>query len=170
MQTTPPTLSITVPDVHGKLLAILSAMQGRNVRYSPDGETPGWKPKSLAMQANEFVGRNIDTGDEGPFVDCSGYSGYCLWHLTGGGCVQAGGSVQQHEWCVGSGFEPAPAGDGHKLDGALRIAFLPPIGRHAGHVLLIVDGMTFESHGGVGPASRPWGSEPFMGGMRLYRL
>lgn len=145
---------VTLP---GKLQAIVSALRARNIGYSPDGEeTPGWKPLTLAQQADQFVGISSN-GAHGPYTDCSGFACYCLWHLTGGGIALAPeitGSAALHGWAKRIGFKTSTPGAGELTDGVLRIGFLSAHGGHSGHVLFMIDGQTYESHGGKGPDSR----------------
>ena len=64
----------------------------------------------------------------------------------------------QHEWVRSRGYEHGAVADSAKTDKSVRIAFLPPQAspQGIGHVVLIYQGKTLESHGGVGPDSRPW--------------
>lgn len=64
----------------------------------------------------------------------------------------------QHDWIREHGFEKATIADGKLNDDVVRIAFLRPQDspQRIGHVVLISRGKTLESHGGVGPNTRPW--------------
>ena len=87
-------------------------------------------------------------------IDCSGFTRYLINRVTDGQVTPVDGSDEQNAWCKK-----------HKLlaqtyshvaglsDGCLRIAFMP---RPHGHVWLVMDGMTIESHGGKGPHRRTW--------------
>jgi hypothetical protein len=69
------------------------------------------------------------------------------------------------------GFKVSDFGSGHEVDGAIRIAFLSPeAGGGIGHVMLLNQGETCESHGGHGPDFRLWGSESFMSLCSVYVL
>ena len=105
-------------------------------------------------------------------IDCSGFVREAIWHATSPHLDFKDGSVVQHEWVAQHGFPPASVADGSARDGVIRIAFLSP---HAttsgvGHVTLIADGRTLESHGGLGPDSRPWTGADWQGKCVLFVL
>jgi hypothetical protein len=54
----------------------------------------------------------------------------------------------------------------------VRIAFLRPqdVSSHVGHVVLLSGGHTLESHGGVGPDSRPWTGQGWQSKTFVYLL
>ena len=91
-------------------------------------------------------------------VDCSGFVREAIRRSTQPTAAFPDGSVVQHEWVRSRGYEHGAVADGAKTDKSVRIAFLPPQDspQGIGHVLLIYQGKTLESHGGVGPDSRPW--------------
>src|SRR5262249_20681679 len=64
----------------------------------------------------------------------------------------------QHDWVVSHGFQKSSVADAMMSDGIVRIGFLRPqdSSEGIGHVALIADGKTLESHGHVGPDSRAW--------------
>jgi hypothetical protein len=95
-------------------------------------------------------------------LDCSGFTRYLIHKVTDGQVTMVDGSDEQNAWCKH-----------HKLraekymhvaglsDGLLRTAFMPRIYKdgklaHAGHVWLVLNGKTLESHGHTGPDSRDW--------------
>lgn len=97
-----------------------------------------------------------------PALDCSGFTRYLIFQATDGQVHLPDGSDEQNTWCVRQHLRPDSyahvAGLG---DGTLRIAFIPreyKNGRlhRAGHVWLLVDGRTLESHGSKGPDRRDW--------------
>jgi len=111
----------------------------------------GAKASSLSMDSHDITG-----------IDCSGWTRYALAKATGGQLVLPDGSQVQLAWAENSL---------HKLDkysdvlyakddpNRLFIAFLRVTpNRKIGHVWLVHQGMTLESHGGVGVDSRPWDS------------
>ena len=114
-----------------------------------------------------------------PAIDCSGFVRYAIYQSTqrqaGGRVVLPDGSVTQHEACRAL-FKPSDPGDVGNRDGVLRIAFLEPLYapdgslKEPGHVVLILDGSTLESHGHRGPDSRAWGSQGWMARMSAYVL
>ena len=141
----------------------------------------GWKIQPLSLQAPDLIGIYPLSGAQGKQVDCSGMSRWLIYHLTGGVTVIPDGSTNQRGWVEGlgrpnlEGFQEVPVADGHQINGVLYIAFLSPTqtNEHIGHVLLLCNGVTYESHGGPGekgPDSREWGSEPFMAEMSVYQM
>jgi len=105
-------------------------------------------------------------------VDCSGFVREIMRRATNLGSSFPDGSVIQHQWVDKKGFARATVADGKARDGAVRIAFLSPNATASGigHVALIVDGATLESHGGVGPDSRPWSGAGWQASTALYLL
>ena len=117
---------------------------------------------------------NITSAPNAKQVDCSGDACWILYHLTAGGISldpENMNSSDLHQWCEGQGFDTCEVADGHLRDSRLRMWFLTPEqGGGIGHVLFTCNGQTFESHGGKGPDSRPFGSEPFMHNMAGFAL
>lgn len=103
-------------------------------------------------------------------VDCSGCVRDLLYVSTDETVVIPDGSVNQHAWFESHGFKHTTWEYAKLKDGLVRIAFLSPKQSHSGigHVLLIYNGMTYESHGGTGPDSREWGSRPYHELMSVY--
>jgi hypothetical protein len=100
-------------------------------------------------------------------LDCSGFVRYALYQAGGGQIPD--GSVRQQEWFARQGFAALnyqkTAG---LVDNHLRIAFL--VG-HPGHVWMVLNGLTIESHGGVGPDRRAWNTPVlFKGANHCYLL
>src|SRR5205085_264760 len=89
-------------------------------------------------------------------IDCSGFVRYLMYRATHGEVIMPDGSWIQNDWCRHNHFAKVKYATAADADGWLRIAFLPPKKGHAGHVWLILNGMTLESHGHKGPHSRPW--------------
>jgi lysozyme family protein len=91
-------------------------------------------------------------------VDCSGFVREAIWRATSPHLAFPDGSVVQHDWIRARGFERSTPDAAFQEDGAVRIAFLRPqeSPTRVGHVVLIQNARTLESHGGVGPDSRPW--------------
>jgi GH24 family phage-related lysozyme (muramidase) len=101
----------------------------------------------------QVPGRDYDA------LDCSGFVREAVRRCTNLGNSFPDGSVVQHEWVAAHGFAPSGAQAGEARDGLVRIAFLPTTKtRRIGHVVLIYNAATLESHGGVGPDSRLWSS------------
>jgi hypothetical protein len=105
-------------------------------------------------------------------VDCSGFVRAALRRSTTPKTTIPDGSVVQHDWIRTQGFAPGAVADGDLLDGVLRIAFLSPSDspEHVGHVVLLFDGRTIESHGGKGPDRRVWNTLPWRTKTQVYRL
>lgn len=91
-------------------------------------------------------------------IDCSGFVREVIRRATDPMIPFPDGSVVQHDWVRARGFEKTTVEKGTLQDRAVRIAFLRPqdVPSRIGHVALIYDGFTLESHGGVGPDSRKW--------------
>lgn len=99
-----------------------------------------------------------DSSDvRGEDVDCSGYVRWLLHRATGEVFDIKDGSWIQHDFVKEIGFKRSTVQNATLSDNVLRIAFLAPgrIGR-IGHVALILNGRTLESHSGTGPDSRQW--------------
>ncbi len=103
-------------------------------------------------------------------TDCSGEVRYLLWRCAGVDITD--GSPNQHAFIKSHGFKLSDVEAGKLHDGKVRIAFLSPAmtTSHIGHVLLIRNGKTFESHGSVGPDSRDWTGLGWQGHCQLYVL
>lgn len=138
-----------------KLIALHQSV-GTQLSY-----TLGSKIVPLSLQAPEFKEHNVTA------VDCSGYISWLIHHTFG--VTIPDGSVQQHGYCHHTMTDCA-VGDGHLNDDVLRFAFLPPIGDEQGHVMLVFNGSTMESHGHKGPDRREWGICHFMGECDLYEV
>ncbi|WP_294537059.1 hypothetical protein [uncultured Rhodoblastus sp.] len=105
-------------------------------------------------------------------VDCSGFVREAIRRSTNLGNSFPDGSVVQHEWIESRDFKQVNRATGSAPDGAVRIAFLSPSdsSEGIGHVVLIHNGKTLESHGGVGPDERPWTSRGWQAKASVYLL
>jgi len=101
-------------------------------------------------------------------VDCSGFVRWAIFQVCG--TIIPDGSVNQHQWADIQGLKKSTVNDAKNKDNFLRIAFLRPQGDEPGHVMLIANGLTCESHGGKGIDRRPWGSCSWMGNCEVYVL
>lgn len=151
-----------------KLPALVRDCQLHGVGY-----TLGAKAEPLAQQASHIMA-----------LDCSGFVRWALYHASIDWnavhpkeakdyypLVIPDGSVTQHDWCDTAGMPKGDFSDGNRVDGVLRIAFLTPKdGGGVGHVMLILNGYTLESHGHVGPDRRKWLSQPFMTKCTVYQF
>jgi hypothetical protein len=87
--------------------------------------------------------------------DCSGYVADALCEAFAATLPE--GSVDQHRWCMTNGFECVSYKQAASLkDHRLRIGFIPPKSKKAGHVWLILNGWTIECDGVKGPDRRVW--------------
>jgi hypothetical protein len=78
----------------------------------------------------------------------------------------------QHDWVKSHGFAKVDVAAGQNTDDIVRIAFLQPqdVPSHIGHVALLYNGQTIESHGGLGPDSRPWTGTGWQARTHVYVL
>lgn len=105
-------------------------------------------------------------------VDCSGFVREAIRRSTNLGNAFPDGSVVQHDWIKARGFDRIDRASGATRDGAVRIAFLEPKDspKKIGHVVLVHDGKTLESHGGVGPDERAWNGQAWQSKAFVYLL
>ena len=91
-------------------------------------------------------------------VDCSGFVRETIWRATAPHFNFPDGSVVQHDWIKAKGFERIDRTDALLQDGKIRIAFLrrQDSPTNIGHVALVHNARTLESHGSVGPNARNW--------------
>ena len=87
-------------------------------------------------------------------IDCSGFVRWLIYRISGFDIDD--GSWIQRRYLDTMGFTYCNYADCAKLDDKLRIAFINPEDGKAGHVWLVVNGMTIESYGHNGPGRRPW--------------
>jgi hypothetical protein len=90
-------------------------------------------------------------------VDCSGFVRETIWRAASHFNFPDG-SVVQHDWIRDQGYERSTRTDALLEEGKVRIVFLRPqdTSSHIGHVALVHNAKTLESHGSFGPNSRPW--------------
>jgi hypothetical protein len=105
-------------------------------------------------------------------VDCSGFVREAIRRASNRLVPFPDGSVVQHDWVRARGFPKGTVADGTLSDGVLRIAFLRPqdASSRIGHVALLFDGYTLESHGGVGPDARQWNGTGWQAKATVYVL
>jgi hypothetical protein len=105
-------------------------------------------------------------------VDCSGFVREAIRVSTNPPTRFPDGSVVQHDWVEAQGFARSTVVAGRQPDGVMRIAFLRPqdAASGVGHVVLIVNGNTLESHGGTGPDSRAWTGAGWQAKTSVYEL
>jgi hypothetical protein len=89
-------------------------------------------------------------------VDCSGFVRYLVYKVCNL-VITSGGTWWQNEWCKSHLQSEANYKCAGQRDGVIRIGYFPkPSGLAAGHIWLILNGMTIESHGHTGPDRRAW--------------
>ena len=139
----------------GKLLDALRACEARGVVYG------------LGSKAAEHAGQKyvFDYPPTFGSVDCSGWSRWAIYHATGGALLIPDGSANQNDWAGQQGFKHYGPDKAHvtyqsiggNKDNYLRMAFCRASASETiGHVWFTLNAFTLESHGGVGPSSRPF--------------
>ena len=105
-------------------------------------------------------------------VDCSGFIRETIWRATTPHFNFPDGSVVQHDFIKDKGYERSTRADASLEDGKIRIVFLRPQDSpsHIGHVALVHNAKTLESHGGVGPDSRQWTNTGWQAKALVYVL
>lgn len=94
-------------------------------------------------------------------LDCSGYVHYILNKASEGKIVIGKGPLWVNsggisDWASKQGFKSVDyAKNAGKMDNILRLAYLPPK-KSYGHIWLVLNGKTLESHGSKGVNRRPW--------------
>ncbi|WP_019565575.1 N-acetylmuramoyl-L-alanine amidase [Agrobacterium sp. 10MFCol1.1] len=118
------------------------------------------------IRAGEVPGRDFIS------VDCSGLVRELVRRATDLNGKFPDGSFIQHEWVRDRHFKQLDRSEGKLTDGVVRIAFMKPNDspNGIGHVAIVHDGYTLESHGGVGPNRRIWDGAGWQGKSYLYAL
>jgi hypothetical protein len=116
----------------GLLLAALDRCERAGVKYRLGAKAPS---------LNAVPGRDFT------HIDCSGFLRWIVWQA--GQVALTDGSVQQHYQIRALGFKPSTRDAGRLHDGAVRIAFLPPLKSFGfvGHVALIYRARTLDLPG-----------------------
>lgn len=161
MKTNPKTAAfpfVTITLDKQKLRDTLDGMRKALVRYRMGAKVPrhGAKP-GVDYQA----------------LDCSGCVDELLWSASNGAVDLPEGSWYEQEAIEKAGFKQTYINAGRLKDGIVRIAFLPKSrANNDRHVVLILDGQTLESSGGVGPSRRTWdpNQSNWMGRCDVYVL
>jgi hypothetical protein len=137
---------VALPVDFDKMDAYLAECVRLGVVYHMDGKAPEGQLSAFPPKFSE--------------IDCSGFARCILAYATnaapGGPVVIPDGSYIQHQWFADHGFKATDYSNAASQDGHLRIAFIQPTENEAGHVWLIRNGKTLESHADVGPSARPW--------------
>jgi hypothetical protein len=150
----PGVLVIDIAKAHAFLTACMTSTP--RVRYGL-----GAKAKPGAVPGRDFQA-----------IDCSGFVRETIRRSTDLGNTFPDGSVVQHDWVKGHDFVEEDRSVGTMQDGVVRIAFLDPhdSGEGIGHVVLLHNGKTLESHGGGGPDERNWTVQGWQAKASVYRL
>lgn len=154
---TPAVLSIDPASAHAFLQACTTSSP--RVRY---GLHPGSKvPFHGAVPGRDFTE-----------VDCSGFIRELVFRATTPPFDFPDGSVVQRDWVEQQGFAHDTLANAAVRDNVMRIAFLAPQDSPSriGHVVVIHNGMTLESHGGLGPDSLPWNGQGWQAKARVFVL
>ena len=147
----------TMPLDWSKVQAFLQACQAAGVRYALGAKVPN---------DDSIPGRDFAT------VDCSGFVRAAVHRATDPVVPLPDGSVVQQDWVRAKGYAFSSVPDGMLSDAKVRIAFLNPQDspQGIGHVVLICNGSTAESHGGVGPDARPFDGTGWQAKAKVYLL
>ena len=91
-------------------------------------------------------------------LDCSGYTKFILYKASEGKIKLPGGSWNQNDWCKKQGLKTEvykkAAG---KSDNILRLGYFKKTAKmNYGHIWLVLNGQTLESHGSRGVNRRRW--------------
>ena len=105
-------------------------------------------------------------------VDCSGFVREAILEATEKAIPFPDGSVVQHDWVQARHYPLSSVDAAKASDQKVRIAFLSPTPapKHIGHVVLIYQARTLESHGHHGPDFRPWDGEAWQAHTAVYIL
>lgn len=104
-------------------------------------------------------------------IDCSGFVRWAVYQASYNKLKMPDGSVVQHDWVRKQGYKVSDIASGKLKDGRVRIAFMSPAdGGGVGHVALILNGWTLESHGGGGPNRREWTGAGWQSTAKVYVL
>jgi len=131
----------TIPAVDWTLFLSCFMHCYKRVKYLYGGKTP-----SLGCDSSAFS-----------VVDCSGFVAWILYRATRGLLALNMGSQQMREWFQNLGARNVDYQDAAQgAPGRLFLGVLLPSSDGIGHVFLMSDGVTYESHGHFGVDSRKW--------------
>lgn len=147
--TAPATLALPI-DI-GALLEALAFVTGK-IAYGL-----GSKPSRLSLSPAELVADRAPPAG----IDCSGFVRWILYRASGGKVKIPDGSWNQRdhfrELARRASLPASPYATCGLHDGVLRVAGFTKSERvSVGHIWLVHDGQTAESHGGKGVNRRPW--------------
>lgn len=90
-------------------------------------------------------------------IDCSGFARWLLYHATRGSLLLPDGScIEDHALALDS-FKRSDPSNCALRDGHIRVCIhLADDKDGTGHIWIVLNGVTYESHGGCGVSSRAW--------------
>ena len=125
-----------------KLIACVEKCQTAGVGYGLGSKAP-----SLSSEPGKDFKR----------IDCSGFVRWAVYQASPASarCVMPDGSSVQADWADAQGFKVSTVDACLLHDGRVRLArWNNKVG--VGHIVLVMNGRTIESHGGKGPDRRVW--------------
>lgn len=146
----------SVPLDEDRLRELVAACRKAGVRYGLGSKAPSL----TAVPGRDFGA-----------IDCSGFVRWALYQASDGRLKLPDGSVNQQDWVRANNYKKSDIEAGKLADGRVRIAFMSPSdGGGVGHVALVLNGKTLESHGGKGPNRRAWTGAGWQAKARVYVL
>lgn len=90
-------------------------------------------------------------------IDCSGFARWLLYHATRGKLLLPDGSCIEDQALALDGFKKTDPANCALHDGHVRVCIhLADDKDGTGHIWIVLNGVTYESHGGRGVSSRAW--------------
>lgn len=138
----------TMPLDIAKVFQLIHTLQAEGVRYGLGAK---------AVEHHEFPIFDYPPSLPDGRIDCSGFMREALYHGTAGVVLLPDGSSNQGDFLRDQDYKRSTYDNCLLRDGHTRICIARAGGNcgRIGHIWGCYDGMTFESHGGAGPASRP---------------
>lgn len=103
-------------------------------------------------------------------IDCSGFARWLLYHATRGALLLPDGSCIEDQALALDGFKRSDPANCALHDGHVRVCIhLADDKDGTGHIWIVLNGVTYESHGGRGVSSRAWNVK-LSSGYRLDEL
>ncbi len=132
-----PTVAVDVP----YLLRLMALCVAAVVRYLMGGKARDLDAVPLDVSA----------------IDCSGFARWLLYHATRGQLLLPDGSCIQDHALFLDQFKSTDPANCALHDGHVRVCIhLADDKDGTGHIWIVLNGVTYESHGGRGVSSRPW--------------
>lgn len=88
-------------------------------------------------------------------IDCSGFMRALIYYATSNQVEMPDGSYNQLAWLHAQNFKISDYASTGAQDNVARICVYEAKGR-TGHIWLVLNGSTYESHGSSGPSHRNW--------------